>query len=125
MRVHLKPEQLGDLHLKIVEENGILSAHLQAQSNQVRQILEASLPRLSQQLEEAGVKLDKLTISLGQNPSFSGQESREGGYPARSYPQDGILNTNYGGDEGEDLLSADLELRAHPLWDLGRVNYLV
>lgn len=67
MRLRLKPEHLGDLRLRIMMEEGILSATLQAQSQQVKEILESSLSTLKQSLKDHGIEVQKFVVTTG-NP---------------------------------------------------------
>lgn len=71
LRLRLKPEQLGDLRLRIMMEEGILSATLHAQSQQVKEILESSLSTLKQSLKDHGIQVDKFVVTTGNQSDYS------------------------------------------------------
>lgn len=71
LRLRLKPEQLGDLRLRIMMEEGILSATLHAQSQQVKEILESSLSTLKQSLKDHGIQVDKFVVTTGNPGDYS------------------------------------------------------
>ena len=80
MVIHLKPEHLGDLTLKIsVSNNGAVTASFYSDNAQVRNIVENSLVQLRQELENQGIKVDKAEVyaglSDGQLPQDQGQQA--------------------------------------------------
>jgi len=72
INIQLKPEHLGQLSLLISVENGAVTAKFHTDSQQVKQLLEASLPQLKQELQAQGMKVQQVDVSVGQQPmSFS------------------------------------------------------
>lgn len=67
MTVQLKPENLGKLSLEIVAERGVLVAKFVAESQQVKQIIEANLPQLKDALESQGLNVQGFSVSVGDN----------------------------------------------------------
>jgi len=65
MRIQLKPAHLGELTLKIIAENGLITAKFYAESYQVKEIIESSLPQLKQSLAQQGLKTDQIDVFLG------------------------------------------------------------
>lgn len=65
MEVSLKPAHLGKIELKVAVENQIVTARFVAESQQVKEIIESSLSDLRQQLQDSGVRVDQLTVSVG------------------------------------------------------------
>ncbi len=66
MVIHLKPEHLGDLTLKVsVTQNGSVNASFHSQSAEVRTILENSLVQLRQDLNNQGIKVDNVDVYAG------------------------------------------------------------
>jgi flagellar hook-length control protein FliK len=62
MRLH--PEELGELRLELVLEKGALRAHVHAQSHQVQEVLERNMFRLREALEQHGLRLDEVEVSV-------------------------------------------------------------
>ena len=80
MVIHLKPEHLGNLTLRVsVAENGAVTASFYSDNAHVRSIVENSLAQLRQDLENQGIKVDRAEVyaglSDGQLPQGQGQQA--------------------------------------------------
>jgi flagellar hook-length control protein FliK len=64
LTVELHPEDLGQVKLNLVQEQDRLQLHLQAQSSEVRDILEKHLPRLQEALQQQGLRLETIQVSV-------------------------------------------------------------
>jgi flagellar hook-length control protein FliK len=64
LTVELHPEELGQVKLELVQEKDRLQLHLQAQSSEVRDILEKHLPRLQETLQHQGLRLENIQVSV-------------------------------------------------------------
>lgn len=62
--VELNPEDLGQVKLNLVQEKDQMKLHLQAQSSEVRDILEKHLPRLQEALQQQGLRLETIQVSV-------------------------------------------------------------
>ncbi|SFL72162.1 flagellar hook-length control protein FliK [Pelosinus propionicus] len=71
MIIQLKPEHLGELTLKVTVESGVVSASFHSNNNEVRNIIEASLPQLKQELSNQGLKIDNVDVYAGLGDFFS------------------------------------------------------
>ncbi len=67
MTVQMKPENLGKLSLEIVTERGMMVAKFVAESQQVKEIIESSLPQLKDALESQGLNVKGFSVSVGDN----------------------------------------------------------
>ena len=65
MIIKLKPEHLGELTLKVAVENGVVNASFHSNNAEVRNIIEASLPQLKQELSNTGLKVDNVSVYAG------------------------------------------------------------
>lgn len=65
MTVQLKPDHLGKLSLEIVSERGVMVARFIAESQQVKEIIESSLPQLKDALESQGLNVQGFSVSVG------------------------------------------------------------
>ncbi len=66
MEVSLKPDHLGKLHLKVSVDNQVVTAKFIAESQQVKEIIETHLNHLRRNLQETGVQVDNIMVSVGQ-----------------------------------------------------------
>ena len=67
MEMHLKPDSLGKLSLKIIHERGEILAKITAENQQVKGILESNLQMLKDALEKSGLTVQSLSVSVGNN----------------------------------------------------------
>ncbi|HWR43164.1 flagellar hook-length control protein FliK [Sporomusa sp.] len=65
MIIKLKPEHLGELTLKVVVENGTINASFHSNNAEVRNVIEASLPQLKQDLANNGLKVENVSVYAG------------------------------------------------------------
>jgi flagellar hook-length control protein FliK len=70
MVLQLRPEHLGELTLKVSVEAGVVSAAFHSDNPEVRQVIEASLPQLKQDLSQQGIKLDNVSVFSGSEQFF-------------------------------------------------------
>jgi hypothetical protein len=69
--IRIEPEHLGPMRLRLSVQGQTLTGHLIVESVQARQLLEASLDQLLDQLARAGIEVDKLDVGL------SGEDTRD------------------------------------------------
>lgn len=62
--LRLNPEELGEVRLELIVDKETVRAHLQAQSQQVQEVLEKYLPRLREAFEQQGLKLQELQVTV-------------------------------------------------------------
>jgi flagellar hook-length control protein FliK len=67
IRMTLRPESLGDIVLRVITQNGIVTAQFEAESQRVKEALEADFNRLRNALEEQGIKFSELSVSVRQD----------------------------------------------------------
>ena len=80
MEVMLNPEHLGSVHITVTARNGIVSAQIAAQNEQVKTALENQMVTLREQFESQGLKVDAVEItvmahSFEAGPNFGQSES--------------------------------------------------
>jgi hypothetical protein len=64
IRLSLVPQALGDVNIQLVVSAGNVTAHVVAQTPEVRDALVAAQPELAKSLADAGLKLQGLTVDL-------------------------------------------------------------
>ena len=80
MVIRLHPEHLGELTLRVsVGSNGAVQASFHSDNAQVRNVIENSLVQLRQELNNQGLKIDRVGVYAGladgQMPQGQGQEA--------------------------------------------------
>lgn len=70
MKINLKPENLGDVALKIAIQNGVITALMTAENQKVKEIIESNFNLLKDALNEQGIEVSQLEVNVGnQNES--------------------------------------------------------
>lgn len=77
IRMTLKPESLGEVSLKIVTQNGIVTAQFIAENQRVKEIIESNFNELKESLAEAGVSISELSVSVGNNNDSESMQAYE------------------------------------------------
>jgi flagellar hook-length control protein FliK len=72
MEINLKPEHLGKLQLKVTIENDVVTAKFFAESQQVKEIIESNLSQLKRNLQENGMQVDTIMVSVGNHQGNEG-----------------------------------------------------
>ncbi|PKN65483.1 MAG: hypothetical protein CVU57_10220 [Deltaproteobacteria bacterium HGW-Deltaproteobacteria-15] len=80
-RIHISPPELGRLDIDLVIKQGHLQAQLRAENPQVKELLDANLGQLKQQLADSGLVIDRFDVMIGleQNP-FSKEQTWTAGH---------------------------------------------
>ena len=66
LRMTLKPESLGEVSLKLLSDNGIITARFTAENQRVKEIMESNFNNLRDSLSEHGINVNQLSVSVGQ-----------------------------------------------------------
>lgn len=64
MELQLNPENLGKIYMEITSKDGVVSAHITAQNEVVKEALESQLIELRQNLNQAGVKVEAVEVTV-------------------------------------------------------------
>lgn len=64
LEMQLNPENLGKMYLEITEKEGAVSAKIQIQNAAVKEAVEAQMAELKQNLNQAGVKVDAVEVTV-------------------------------------------------------------
>jgi flagellar hook-length control protein FliK len=76
IRIQLHPEFLGKMTIKLVLEDGLLTARFITENHQVKHLLESNLNSLRQSLESQGIRVEKteVNVQLNNGGLFDGSE---------------------------------------------------
>lgn len=75
--LRLHPAELGELRMEIKVEQDNIKAHITTQNPQVQDLLDRNLPRLRQALEQQGMNLAHMQVSLTTDDGGNGQFFQE------------------------------------------------
>jgi len=75
MKLH--PAELGELRMEIKVEQDNIKAHITTQNPQVQDILDRHLPRLREALEQQGLNLEQMTVTVGTDDGSNSQLFQE------------------------------------------------
>ena len=127
LEMQLHPESLGTLHIQITNKEGAMTAQFIAQSESVRAALESQVMELKENLEQQGVKVEAVEVTIAQysldrNPdgsdTASGQQQQRGRKGSRN------LNLGELNLEEEEDLTEEERLTAEMMQSAGNtVNY--
>ena len=79
MKIQLEPEFLGKLTIKVMVEEGVVTARFITESYQVKQMLEANLGSLRHTLESHGMRVERaeVDVQLNNGGLFEGSEGQD------------------------------------------------
>lgn len=77
IEVMLNPENLGKVHVAVTAKQGIVTAQLTAQNEQVKAVLENQMTALKEQFNNQGVKVEAVEITV-QSHGFESEQNLEG-----------------------------------------------
>ena len=117
--VKLHPEELGELSIRMMMEGDQLKLQIQAQNQQVREILEQNFPKLRTAMENQGLTVEDFQVNLG--------DSRADDH-ARQQSDDSALRKMFGGDldfAGADNDEFEAGVQKRSDYSTGRLSVLV
>ena len=65
MEMQLNPEHLGKIFLQLTAKDGMVSAHITAQNEAVKEAIESQIVLFKENMNEAGVKVDAVEVTVG------------------------------------------------------------
>lgn len=77
MTMQLRPEHLGKLVLNIVSNDGVLTAKFMTENQVVKEAIEANLYQLKETLEQQGINVDDIEVSVADNNFFDQREGNQ------------------------------------------------
>ena len=92
--LRLRPEELGNVNLKISVENGILMAEFNVENQTVKEVLESNMSDLKQALSEKGYGIEGMQVSVGQE-----QSEQKGQFDNMFYAKNARRNYFFSTDE--------------------------
>lgn len=80
LHVNLKPDQLGDVSIKLVMEKGTISARVTVENSEIKSIMQGSMPEIKEHLKEQNINVSNLSVYVGTDRSEA-----DGGRDSQKY----------------------------------------
>ena len=84
MSLRLDPPHLGTVHMNVSVVEGSVTASIQTTTESARQVLQADLATLKENLANSGIHVDKINVSVGGDQNQAWQQSHSGGHGSPS-----------------------------------------
>lgn len=124
MEMQLNPEHLGKIYLEITSREGIVSARITAQNEAVKEALESQIVELRQNMNQAGVKVEAVEVTVGSHEfeknleQNAKQEERQAEEQEKAAKQTRRINLNEL-DELSGIMTEEESLVAQMMADQG------
>ena len=129
MEMQLNPEHLGKIYIEVTTKEGNVSAHIMTQHELVKEALEAQMAELKQSMNQAGVKVDAVEVTVGSHEfeknleQNAKQEERQAEEQEKASPKTRRINLDEL-DELSGVMSEEEALVAQIMADHGNsVDY--
>ena len=73
IEIQLSPESLGKINLTVSAKNGVITAEIATQNEQVKRAVESQMTTLKENLESQGIKVDAVEVTVQSHAFESGQ----------------------------------------------------
>ena len=113
--VKINPPHLGPLEVKVSIANDQVNVSFASHHAQVREALDASIPRLREMLGDNGLQLGDANVT---HRSFSDQNQPQQQTFSQSNPQDGMYDIPASGETSEDIRQGALYLTSSAAIDI-------
>lgn len=102
MELQLNPENLGKIHLMVTTKNGIVTAHMLAENEAVKNALENQIVQLRENLNNQGLKVEAIEVTIASHEFERNLEENHQNDPRESESQNS-------GNRRRNLNVSDLE----------------
>lgn len=110
IKISLKPEELGDVTVKIASQNGVVTAQITAESQRVKEIIESGFNQLKQALSDAGVEVSQLEVNVGSGDGDVESDDQSSSNEKSSSRINSIIADIEGEEKGEDVYAKENEV---------------
>lgn len=131
MEMQLNPENLGKIYMEITSKEGVVSARITAQNEVVKEALEAQLVELKQNLNQAGIKVEAVEVTIESHEfernleQNTKQQEEQAAQQEKSSKQNRRINLN-DLDDLNGLMTEEENLVAQIMADQGNsIDYTV
>lgn len=127
IEMQLHPESLGRLNLQVAVKAGVVTAQIAAENQTVKEALESQLVQLKEQMNEHGVKIEAIEVTVASHEfesAYNQEHDKKSENPDMEQEQGRrSLRTDFSDEEEE--LSGEEELRIRMMREQGnRVDFI-
>ena len=127
IEMQLHPESLGRLNLQVAVKAGVVTAQIAAENQTVKEALESQLVQLKEQMNEHGVKIEAIEVTVASHEfesAYNQEHDKKSENPDMEQEQGRrSLRTDFPNEEEE--LSGEEELRIRMMREQGnRVDFI-
>ncbi|HEY9722514.1 MAG TPA: flagellar hook-length control protein FliK [Oscillatoriaceae cyanobacterium] len=129
LKLQLSPEHLGKIEIKVMSQNGVVSASITSDNQQVKGLIDNQVATLQQALSDLGIKVDRVDVALNSaqlgNNGFGAAAQQQGQmFQQQQQANPGLFQAagyrQWLADDPSDEVFAQLA----PTDDLSAVNYV-
>lgn len=120
--VKVNPGNLGEITIKLVEQDGIMKANLKANSKETTALLSQNLVDIKKQLSEQNIKIADVNIELYQEDTTF---FREQGFGRQLSEEQGRNNSSNGGTSSNNGVIIEEELVENIAFDNRNIEFFV
>lgn len=91
LEMQIYPEQLGKISLQVMSKDGIVTAQIAAQTLAVKEAIEGQLFILKQNMEEQGIKVDSIEVTLASQGFEQNNQNQEEDVSKEAFKKSGLL----------------------------------
>jgi flagellar hook-length control protein FliK len=77
LKVKLKPEDLGEITVKVILEKGQINGSIHAERREVFNMLQSQIDNLKQELKNSNVTFNNISVNISNEESFNRNNQRE------------------------------------------------
>jgi flagellar hook-length control protein FliK len=103
LKIQLKPASLGSLSVIIQEHNGRYEVSVNADNSEAAKIIESQLPMLKDQLQSAGIEVDRFNVGSDNNKANNPFGDKSGKNAGGQRRQNGSTHNGGQPDQNDDL----------------------
>lgn len=107
INIALKPENLGRVNINISSENGILTAKITAENNQVKDVLNKGLEQLKQNMTEQGIQVGKIVVNTQESNLSNQNQSQNQEHIFKNFEQSNSNTSNMENPNGKHARSEE------------------
>ncbi len=109
MEMQLHPASLGNVRVQVAAKDGVITASFTTENQQVKEVLEAQIIQLKDQMNEQGIKIEAVEVTVSSHAferNLSENGENRGGQPEAEAKRKKVRGINL---SGGDLNELDLE----------------
>jgi flagellar hook-length control protein FliK len=109
MEMTLHPASLGNVRVQVAAKDGVITASFTTENQQVKEVLEAQMIQLKDQMNEQGIKIEAVEVTVSAHAferNLSDNGENRGGQPEAEAKKKKVRGINLG---SSDLSELDLE----------------